>query len=624
MLSAAFASTGAARAQVLFVDRDATGAGSGASWADAVTDLQAGITAALASGARQVWVAEGSYPTTSPGGPASATFTLHDGLGLYGGFAGTETSFPQRDVAAHPTILTGDDDGDDQPNWIQHSNNSSHVVTADGVGRTAVLDGFTVRGGYASGGFGGGGFGGGLHALSGAPTVARCTFTDNYATSAGGVLVGGAEGASFVDCTFSANLSQPYRAGALYLAGGSVLVERCVFTGNVAKGFGSPSDAGALWIDSGTAATVRRCTFVGNSTTNTGVNMDNGGAICNLSDLLVLEGCTFAGNTAEVAGAFWNGGDTVTSQCVFSGNSALVGGGLVNFFNTTTVAGCTFSANSAGDGGAIVNSYSPLVRVRDCILWGNTSPGQTTLHAQIHNQFGASSEIRWSCVQGLLEVIPGEDPPDPANFPGCVDSNPLFADANGADNVPGSTDDDVRLLAGSPCIDAGNNAFVPAGLLEDAAAQPRFHDAAAPDVGAGTPPLVDMGAREQGSVSPWTDLGSSLPGSLGNPDLRGTGALVEGGPGGLGLLRSAPRAPLALLFVSIGAIPVPFKAGVLQAFPPLLAIALPVDAQGSAGLSWAAWPAGLSGTTLVFQFAVKDNAAQAGVSLSNAAAAAVP
>jgi hypothetical protein len=52
--------------------------------------------------------------------------------------------------------------------------------------------------------------------------------------------------------------------------------------------------------------------------------------------------------------------------------------------------------------------------------------------------------------------------------------DPLFVDANGADNIYGTLDDDMRVQAGSPAIDTGSNAAVPAGITTDRDGNPRF------------------------------------------------------------------------------------------------------------------------------------------------------
>ncbi len=78
-----------------------------------------------------------------------------------------------------------------------------------------------------------------------------------------------------------------------------------------------------------------------------------------------------------------------------------------------------------------------------------------------------------------------------------IQVDPLFSDPDGADDMPGNADDDLRLASGSPCIDSGNNAAVPAGLTLDLDGNWRLSDdPATPDNGAGAPPIVDRGAYE--------------------------------------------------------------------------------------------------------------------------------
>ncbi|MCI0630542.1 MAG: hypothetical protein L0Y44_07810 [Phycisphaerales bacterium] len=56
---------------------------------------------------------------------------------------------------------------------------------------------------------------------------------------------------------------------------------------------------------------------------------------------------------------------------------------------------------------------------------------------------------------------------------------------------------DVRIVAGSPAIDAGDNSSVPALITTDLDGQPRFvDDPATRDTGLGEPPVVDIGCFE--------------------------------------------------------------------------------------------------------------------------------
>jgi len=127
------------------------------------------------------------------------------------------------------------------------------------------------------------------------------------------------------------------------------------------------------------------------------------------------------------------------------------------------------------------------------------------------------------------------------------------------------------------------------------------------------------------SVEPtaWTDLGFALPGVGGAPQLVGTGDLTAGSAGSLVLISAAPAAP-ALLFISLASTPVPFKGGTLVPVPALITVSAVTSPLGIVPLGWAAWPAGLSGASLWFQYGIKDLAALHDVSLSNAVRGDVP
>ncbi|HUW18268.1 MAG TPA: S8 family serine peptidase, partial [Sedimentisphaerales bacterium] len=126
---------------VIHVDAAATGYKTGTSWLHAYTDLQSALHRARTCDANEIWVAAGTYkPTTDPQDSA-ATFQLADGVPLYGGFAGNETSRDQRNWLKNQTILTGDIDGDAQ--HAAHNNTSHYVVTASDI-NNATIDGFTI------------------------------------------------------------------------------------------------------------------------------------------------------------------------------------------------------------------------------------------------------------------------------------------------------------------------------------------------------------------------------------------------------------------------------------------------------------------------------------------------
>jgi hypothetical protein len=134
---------------------------------------------------------------------------------------------------------------------------------------------------------------------------------------------------------------------------------------------------------------------------------------------------------------------------------------------------------------------------------------------------------------------------------------------------------------------------------------------------AGAAYVYDLG------LDPWLALGFGLAGVAGVPSLSGSGPLTPASAGSLALADAAP-ASLAMLFVSLASTPTPFKCGTLVAVPVAFQLPLATNAAGALNLAWGAWPAGLSGLELYFQYAIQDGAAVCGVALSNALRAGVP
>jgi hypothetical protein len=229
-------------AGIIFVDADALGADNGSTWADAYTDLQDALAAAAPGD--QVWVAEGVYKPTT-GANRAATFALADGIAIYGGFAGNEAYLHERDWSARDTVLSGD-----IGTAGNNADNAYHVVTAQGVGSSAVLDGFVITGGRATGqdtaGRGGGIYagsasptlrsltligntadqGGGMYSTGGSPVLANVVLSGNAAPTGGG-LYNEAGSPTLVNATFSENSAT--LGGALYNAGGASLANCIVW-----------------------------------------------------------------------------------------------------------------------------------------------------------------------------------------------------------------------------------------------------------------------------------------------------------------------------------------------------------------------------------------------------------
>ena len=491
----------------LYVDPNAGGDNNGASWDHAYTSLHDALAQANSNaGIVGVWVARGWYNPPNSGGGADATFTVRDGLHVYGGFAGGEDNVAQRDPGAHPTVLDG-------------SAGAFHVVTITNAGSGTLLDGFTIDGGVGDDGSGGGiggvgGAGGGLLITGGAPTIANCVISNNTARLGAGAYVFDSN-AGFVNCVFdNDDTAISGEGGAIYAAttagvNTQLTLTDCTFQFNSARqSHYLTGHGGAVRNLGGSTLSVDGCLFASNFTwhNNTFGNDTTGGAISHEGPAADVRNSIFLNNYSNAGAGIYSTSGLSVINCVFAGGRAVdvaenapgviagLGGAIYASGANTVLADCTITENSGVQkgGGVVSNGGS----VDNCIIWGNTAylpPGEDPI-VPIRIQIDTASNISYSNIEGVFDTIPGEDPPDPADFPGSIDADPMFVDPAG---------DNYRLAAGSPCIDAADNAAVPAGTTTDLAGNPRFwDDPDTVDTGAGAAPLVDMGAYEYGAAAP--------------------------------------------------------------------------------------------------------------------------
>ena len=147
----------------IYVDIDASGVNNGESWVNAFTDLQSALQ--IAGNGDEIWVAEGIYHPVMPASPTvvtdfekSRSFRLLDGVGVFGGFSGVESTLDERDFRMNETILSGDLLDNDNNNVVvgepTRTDNTWLIVKLGDldlgtVGSNTVLDGFTISGGNA-------------------------------------------------------------------------------------------------------------------------------------------------------------------------------------------------------------------------------------------------------------------------------------------------------------------------------------------------------------------------------------------------------------------------------------------------------------------------------------------
>jgi predicted outer membrane repeat protein len=258
----------------------------------------------------------------------------------------------------------------------------------------AVIDGFTIRGGYKRDGGGiycyrasptiqnctfesnsGFGSGGGVYCEECAPTIQNCVFTDNWCSVDGGGLCCLATDATINTCEFDGN--HAYAGGGFFCgieaASGFPKVELCTFSGNSADNHGGGACCGIL----NGRARFADCVFTENTSSHNG-----GGLDCRNSCEPRIRRCTFEDNIAVDSGGgigLADHADAIIEDCDFVGNAATSGGGLnCRWDSSADLSGCTFSDNFAvTGGGASCHNYgydtSTSASFSTCVFAGNSA-----------------------------------------------------------------------------------------------------------------------------------------------------------------------------------------------------------------------------------------------------------
>ena len=248
---------------------------------------------------------------------------------------------------------------------------------------------------------------------------------------------------------------------------------------------GQSGYAGGINCDSGSSPTITNC-IMSSCITNRG-----GGVNCEESSSPTITNCIIVENHAGHGGGVcctWGSNPTITN-CIIKGNQAEYGGGVFcGWEGSSTITNCTITGNRADHGGGVCCCiYDGNSTITNCILWGDSaSEGSSHEIAVTSSDYPSTLTVSHSDVEGGEEGAYVES--------GCtldwdesnIDSDPLFLDP---------ALDDYHLSAGSPCIDAGDNAAVPPGVTTDLDGNPRNVDGDGD--GSAT---VDMGAYEAGLI----------------------------------------------------------------------------------------------------------------------------
>ena len=388
--------------------------GSCTSWGTACELYHAMNT--VAQSGDQVWVRQGLYlPTTTF--DRFATFSLRNGVAIYGGFAGNETLLSKRDYNNNLTVLSGD-----IGTIALNTDNSHNVVTANSADGTAILDGFTITAGYAEtdGVINSGAgvlvytgaqpklrnlvitgntakYGAGMTVMeSSSPVLTNVTFISNISVVAEGVYGGGGGGMGVNHSTpvlnnvsFINNSAQIEGGGMLNENGADPRLTNVRFSGNRADGGGGMANEGSTPI-------LIKVRFTGNRASGGGGGMLNeSGSKPKLTDVV------FAANRSDWGGGMSNRDSSapILNRVTFSGNeSTRFGGGMVNDLDSNPrLTNVTFNGNTAAIGGAIanINASSPILKY--VTIFGNQA---ATTAGGILNDFQSNPQVLHSILWG--------------------------------------------------------------------------------------------------------------------------------------------------------------------------------------------------------------------------------
>lgn len=346
--------------------------------------------------------------------------------------------------------------------------NDSAVHVVHGQSSATQLVGLTLTGGNADGIDDGDGAplsddrGGALYVNGSDVTVVDCVLTGNDSTFVGGAVYINSGTVLFTRCVIDDCESDI--GGGAYTNESTVTFSDCAFSGNVA----AAGTGGAISAHGASALALLRCHFEGNSASS------DGGALWTNSPTTISACTVLANDTGNLGGGVHVGALTTTVRdSVFNGNTSTTGGAAYSVSGATVVlVNCTLTHNVGTVGGVTGGGAKTI---RNGIIWGNAG-----------SAIGVPATVTYTLVQGGFAGA------------GNVNVNPMFVNALGLDATAGTDDDDLRLQAGSPAIDAGDASAVIGQYPVDLDGNPRgLNDPDTADTGIAVLAIaVDMGAYE--------------------------------------------------------------------------------------------------------------------------------
>ena len=231
-----------AQSKIIYVNTAATGTNDGSSWQNAFKDLQDALQIAKKPDA--IWIAKGTYFPTKTN-DRSISYDMKNGVSIYGGFEGNETSAAKRDFEKNKTILSGN-----IGNATDSLDNSYRLVNAIDIQDVTYLDGVEIAYGNAN-----------LSSNIALPTNKGLSGAGLYVTTTVSLIASKLE---VTNCKIYNNFSKYYGGGIFFDCSKPdkmyINVKKCKFYNNIASG------GGAIMITENNplSITIDSCSFISN------------------------------------------------------------------------------------------------------------------------------------------------------------------------------------------------------------------------------------------------------------------------------------------------------------------------------------------------------------------------
>ena len=302
--------------------------------------------------------------------------------------------------------------------------------------------------------------GGGILVSSGSATINDGLITDNESNYGGGLYVYLVDGTATINggqITQNRSIASIFGGGGVYIFQGSITMNGGEVSSNTAVNDGGAMEigdaAGRFTLNDGEIFSnsagnmgggiyaAQGTLTVNGGTIHTNDSVAGGGGIATgMGSQTTIQNAALLTNTTAITGtggAIKNAGTLTMTNVTLSGNSADIGAGLFNS-DTAVLTNVTLSENTATSSGGGLSNSSGTLTAGNSIIFNNSAPSDADCNGTITSA--------------------GNNVADATQCNGEIITDPLLQPLalNGGDTL------NYALGAGSPAIDAGNNATCPA------------------------------------------------------------------------------------------------------------------------------------------------------------------